>query len=320
NHPTLTGYSYRWVSDTLGTGPTLATSFVLGNIGKGKYYFYLKDSKGCEQLGTVRNINGFDKPVINTANVKVADETCSSMGSISGISILQTPSIPYSLVWQDASNNVIGNSLNISGIPKGTYLLTLTDSFQCKVSATFTIQKTTPLLQLPSYSNVSVKRGGNAKIIPSNIQSPGTYNLFAANNSTVPSQKNNTGSFEIKQVQRDSTVYVSYENQGCQSEKVAINIKVYDEVMVTPPNAFSPNGDGINDVWLIRSQGVQQLERLQIFDRYGKIVFETIVPQNGWNGTSNGGVVPAGTYYYLLDYKAESGGKFQQKGSVLVIK
>ena len=67
-------------------------------------------------------------------------------------------------------------------------------------------------------------------------------------------------------------------------------------------NAFSPNGDGINDTWTIGGLENYPGSRVQIFDRYGKKVFEQIV--NGifsWNGHSEGRPLPTATYYYIIN-------------------
>lgn len=77
-------------------------------------------------------------------------------------------------------------------------------------------------------------------------------------------------------------------------------------------NLFSPNGDGINDTFVI--EGIEIFENeLKIYNRWGNIVFEATNYQNDWEGTSNAGRVirrdqrlPAGTYFYTLELK-ESG-------------
>ena len=65
------------------------------------------------------------------------------------------------------------------------------------------------------------------------------------------------------------------------------------------PNAFSPNGDGINDVFVIR--GIYDHSTLIIFDRLGKTVYQSDDYQNDWNGTGpDGGLLKSDTYWYVL--------------------
>ncbi len=83
------------------------------------------------------------------------------------------------------------------------------------------------------------------------------------------------------------------------------------------PNAFSPNGDGINDVWLIRNLNSYSDVRVKIFDRYGQTILNSIGYNIPWDGTLSGKPVPAGVYYYIIESKA---GNIRQSGSVTLIR
>lgn len=90
---------------------------------------------------------------------------------------------------------------------------------------------------------------------------------------------------------------------GCeQSGTVVVTSKLPDTEMYIP-NAFTPNGDGINDIF---KPSVSDLDEynLKIFNRWGLELFDTSDPDAGWNGSSNGGdyFVPPGTYVYLIKY------------------
>jgi gliding motility-associated-like protein len=73
------------------------------------------------------------------------------------------------------------------------------------------------------------------------------------------------------------------------------------------PEAFSPNGDGVNDNLVILGLEDYPSNKLSIFNRYGHKVFEANNYQNDWDGTSESGltigsgVLPKGTYFYILD-------------------
>ncbi len=73
------------------------------------------------------------------------------------------------------------------------------------------------------------------------------------------------------------------------------------------PNAFSPNGDGINDIFNIQAIDVYPNNKFSIFNRWGVVVFEAQPYNNDWDGTSTvlgalgGGALPVGTYFYVLD-------------------
>jgi len=82
-------------------------------------------------------------------------------------------------------------------------------------------------------------------------------------------------------------------------------------VLKTPlvPNAFSPNGDGINDTWVINYLNSYPSVTVQVFNRYGQVVFFSNGYGTNWDGNSNGKPLPVGTYYYIIDRKVAGAGK-----------
>jgi gliding motility-associated-like protein len=76
------------------------------------------------------------------------------------------------------------------------------------------------------------------------------------------------------------------------------------------PNVFTPDGDGVNDVWYIPNSGMKQFS-VEIFDRWGTKVFETTADQIRWDGRSSSGkLLSDGTYFYVLKaYLKEGNGE-----------
>jgi len=66
------------------------------------------------------------------------------------------------------------------------------------------------------------------------------------------------------------------------------------------PNAFSPNGDGINDIFKIANFTNQKLIEFKVFNRWGTILFTTEDPSSGWDGTFKGKDEPFGVYGYVI--------------------
>lgn len=75
-------------------------------------------------------------------------------------------------------------------------------------------------------------------------------------------------------------------------------VKVFTGIHI--PNAFSPNGDGVNDVWNIRGLRVYQNAKTEVFNRWGQKVFESAGYITPWDGTVKGKPVPVGVYYYII--------------------
>ena len=91
------------------------------------------------------------------------------------------------------------------------------------------------------------------------------------------------------------------------------------------PNTFSPNGDGINDVFFPRGNGVFTVKTLRIFNRWGEVVFEKMDfnPNDigkGWDGSSNKRPAPQDVYVYSIDLICENQAVINYKGNVALIR
>lgn len=85
-------------------------------------------------------------------------------------------------------------------------------------------------------------------------------------------------------------------------------------------NAVSPNGDGINDTWVVEGLDQYPANTVHIFDKWGDLLFEQNNYQNDWYGKGKSGILPDGTYYYLVKLNAQNAnsGKDVFTGSLLI--
>jgi gliding motility-associated-like protein len=70
-----------------------------------------------------------------------------------------------------------------------------------------------------------------------------------------------------------------------------------------PPNTFTPNGDGINDTWVVKNLELYPDVAIEIYTTSGALIFRNLGNTIQWDGQYNGRAVPAGTYYYVIDPK-----------------
>ncbi len=104
-------------------------------------------------------------------------------------------------------------------------------------------------------------------------------------------------------------------NDGCMDTTCSV-IDILEGMVV--PNVFTPNGDGINDVFHIKNSGMEEYN-LQIFNRWGLLLFETSAPQLKWDGATNSGeMVPAGVYYFIVKAKSSTT-SYEKNGTVTVL-
>jgi len=116
----------------------------------------------------------------------------------------------------------------------------------------------------------------------------------------------------------DKTTYTAtVTNQfGCVNTS-SVTVDVFDEINVTPAVLFTPNGDGINDKFVIQNIDNYPQNKLQICDRTGKIVYEKTNYQNDWDGTLAGGIkITKETYYYTLSVN----GNIIRRGAITLLR
>jgi len=110
------------------------------------------------------------------------------------------------------------------------------------------------------------------------------------------------------------------------SARDTICIKVFCEgSQVFIPNGFTPDGDGINDVLMVRGSGIKTVKSFRIFNRWGQVVFErsNISPNDaaqGWDGKVNGVPAPPEVYVYTCEVTCDNDVSYTYKGNVAILK
>ncbi|MDP1843817.1 MAG: PKD domain-containing protein, partial [Sediminibacterium sp.] len=158
---------------------------------------------------------------------------------------------------------------------------------------------------------INVLEGGSSPLKPqykygtnlSYLWTPSTY------------LNNDTDSIPITTPLADITYELRLTGIGGCSVADQIDIKVLLSPVV--PNAFSPNGDGINDRWSILYLESYPGATVDVYDRYGQVVFSSVGYSVDWDGTVKGKNLPIGTYYYIINPK---NGRKIVNGSVTIIR
>lgn len=106
---------------------------------------------------------------------------------------------------------------------------------------------------------------------------------------------------------------------GCTAYDTVL-IKVLKGPAYYLPSAFSPNGDGRNDIFRPLPAGISVTKNFSIYNRYGHLVFETNQWLKGWDGRYKGQMQPAGAYIWFLNGLDKNGKIIQKKGTVILVK
>ncbi len=123
----------------------------------------------------------------------------------------------------------------------------------------------------------------------------------------------------------DSTTYLleAFDpSNGCigtGTSTICVISDLCDEPMIFFPDAFTPNGDGLNDILKVEGFNITDVS-FTIYNRWGEKVFETHSIDEGWDGTYNGQPAPTDAYAYYLRVFCEFGGQYYKQGNVTVIR
>jgi gliding motility-associated-like protein len=111
---------------------------------------------------------------------------------------------------------------------------------------------------------------------------------------------------------------IAYKNGQAHITSVSNEVIVIPAMSIYVPNAFTPNGDGMNDTWGVVGEAIEDFQ-LQVFNRWGQLVYETSNPNAHWDGTHLGDKVPMGTYVYKVTAMTSKGGRQSKEGQVNVV-
>ena len=192
---------------------------------------------------------------------------------------------PYAYVW---SPNVSDSSFATS-IDSGAYFVIITDSAGCRIKDSLFVYAHPNAMIVPYL-------GPDTTICPGTT----TITLNAGSYTTYFWQDSSTK--QMFTVADSGTFWVRVTGAtGCTlSDTILIGEKCDTKLVI--PNAFSPNGDGLNDFFAPKSIDNPTRFLMHIYDRWGNLVFESNNIKNGWDGKFKSKDQPAGTYIYYIQY------------------
>ena len=125
----------------------------------------------------------------------------------------------------------------------------------------------------------------------------------------------------------------TYEGVGCYEVQLVVSntltcsdstsfvVCIEDEFAAYVPNAFTPNDDGFNDAWgVVITVGSPREFELDVFDRWGGIVFHSEDKGQFWDGTAQGGEQPIGVYQWRLRLHDSTGRIQERKGHLTLVR
>lgn len=222
--------------------------------------------------------------------------------------LLGNSSRNYQFVWNDGSRE---NIREISS--PGRYFFTVRDGLCNWNSDTLTIGSLKPL---PVFS----LGPDRSDCFRDSLRLAGPAGMSAYN--WVKDGIQFSGDSVLKLSEPASVQLSVISKNGCSYTDLLLLVKK-DCPEVHIPEAFSPNGDGVNEVWKIFGSGILSLN-VKVFNLWGEVVFEGLGKEAAWDGNFRGQPCPAGAYQYVLQYSGSSAerGSFSDRlaGQVFVVR
>ncbi len=276
------------------------TSGTYSNLIPGDYTVKVQDALGCTYTPPVVALGGVSGPT--SIELSITDALCGEKnGKITIASVTGgTSPFEYSINGSPYSGQLV-----FDGLGSGVYSIATKDAQGCVYQVK------------PSVA------GGTAPEADFNI-SPTSISIFNPYAELVNISTEDVVSFEWTIVNGSPSVStlespkVSYENidpgsypitlivrnsDGC-PDTITKTIEIYDEFTLFAPNAFTPDGDEFNNVWnvFVNNADLESFD-LQIYNRWGELLFNSKDPSVGWDGTIDGFIVQDGVYSWKLRIK-----------------
>jgi len=144
-----------------------------------------------------------------------------------------------------------------------------------------------------------------------------TLDVFAPNQIYLWQDNSSASSLKVS----SSGIYSVTVSNTCETKSDSVNISMVDcNCILTMPNVFTPNSDGINDLLIPLPDCLTSEYTLSIFNRWGDKLFESSSSKLAWDGTQSGEEVPEGVYLYFVSYKTLLGTQRVVSGNILLLR
>lgn len=315
------GTQYQWASDPDFNNILSNTSDlnIIQNNNLQTYYVQTTDAYGCTAIDSVlveqRALSlGLDSAAVACPN-EPASLTVSNLNSLDILTYLWSPD---SLLISGQGSNTIQTAPDSATL----YTVVVNNQYGCvdTLQAWVHVSSSFPLLEIVANPD-TIFIGQVAQLIAT--ENPTYTYVWTQNPSLSATHIFNPNAFPIVATRYYLEVT---EPGGCKNrDSVTVYTKsfVCEEPYIFVPNTFTPNGDGLNDIFYVRGNVITELYFV-IYNRWGEKIFETNDQNTGWDGTFGGSQLPPDAYGYYLRYKCIGMGASDEyqfkKGNVTLIR
>ena len=305
-------YDYSWSNGNQGAQQT--------ELEAGWYYLTITDSHGCTKTDSVE-VGQPEAPL--TLEAQGFDPSC--FGKKDGYIALtpQGGTPPYS--FSTDNGQTFGGSSYLYGLTAGTYYVLAQDARGCQFQVGPIDLQDPPeiLLDLGPDTTLEYLEQIQLNAEVSNAHQPYSYQWWAVGPGTLDCYDCPT---PLTDPMTSATTFwlEITDGKGCtQQDKILVYVRENNLILV--PTAFSPNGDGINDLLLVHGSPGAQISLFRVFDRWGELLYEAANfpandPQTGWDGNFRGQPMNTGVYTWYVEVTFASGKTAAFKGHTTLLR
>ncbi|MBK0377869.1 gliding motility-associated C-terminal domain-containing protein [Mucilaginibacter segetis] len=289
--------AYRWVNTS---GITVGFDKTVQFLPAGTYKLFLTDQYGCENFYQDYTIEAYPEFKVVQPGIAANIECGIGTGSVSATTVTGG-SLTYTYQWLDEAGNTIGSQPYIDNLSPGKYLLRITDGGCDLAELKYIIEDIHLVPPTPSVNDIDLCNKGEAMIKVNDPYPTALYRLYDTETSTQPIAEVRGGTFNIN-VTDSRRYYVTLTYGSCESARTEVKVSV-GAFVNNITNTFTPNGDGVNDYWMIKGFENYSTGTVSIYNHNGQLVFQSKGYATPFDGTLYGKPLPAGVYYYIINIK-----------------
>ncbi|MBP1673576.1 MAG: hypothetical protein H6Q25_1391 [Bacteroidetes bacterium] len=294
-------FTYYWENEN-------ESGSMLNNLESGYYFITVTDLNSCTDTVSVY-VDLFDIQ----SSIEINKPSICGQNNGSLLLKIEGGSGNYNINWYEINNFLDRFAFNIS---PGSYFVTVQDQ-ECIDTIHFIIQeinKPIACFEFPNSSGVLI----NQSFLLQNCSQFATDYLWNFGDGTTSSYTNPShlyGESGTKWV-----TLIAHNEYDC-VDSITRSIVVHEISSLFIPNSFTPNGDGLNDVFIpvcyfVNENGFS----MKIFNRWGQQIFTSYHKDEGWNGKIGTIAAPQGSYSYIIIYENIFGQPFRKTGVIQLIK